>query len=248
MTTPANHTACPLCSKDVSWSCLDKHIFAKAHVQDYLKPKMLASSQYALGSWRKMTAARTVILDVKDGVFLYMCLGCKKAKRSPLDHDHFTKCGKGEEHLLMLRALVGEPTGEEVAAEPDEAVKLRKQIVILERKIKNMEEVNEEFADESIELTSLFKRVTGFKVNEFKDTFHDALNGHEPLQTYKELYAANNTIVTVPTPVPIAAPQPYMGMSTRELDELVNTDQLAVCKRGAEFSTAYDAATKREKS
>jgi len=123
----ANHTNCRLCKKDVSWPCYNKHFFSAKHIEEVVKPVLLANKD-SLRAWRKATTKSTTAIVSYDGdKMCYICFGCKTVK-DYLPTYHLSECEHAQVHLDTLKKLIGEPEVAEVEVSSDEVEKLKAEL------------------------------------------------------------------------------------------------------------------------
>jgi len=143
----ANHTICPLCTKNVSWQGLPKHMFSRIHIEQHVSPA-LKKEKHSHKSWRASTTKSSCprIFYGPEQKGLFFCFGCKKASEF-IASDHLRECPHATLHIDTLKKLLGDPTEEEEDAAVDVAA-LKKQLEALKKKIKVVELENEQLEEQ----------------------------------------------------------------------------------------------------
>jgi len=167
-----DQTRCPFCDKVTYWSGRNKHIFSAKHLEEHVKSVLLKKDRYELMAYRrasKSSSCPVLFFGKEESKPLYLCFGCKKAKEY-LPSDHLRECPHAEAHIAALKTLVGEPDVKDGDAEgevdPDEVLKLHKEIESLKRQLKeakteleNAYEAHTEESDNYDKLSNLSKAV-----------------------------------------------------------------------------------------
>jgi len=99
-----NHTTCPLCKKDVSRQCFNKHFFSREHIELWVKPTLL-EEHLELNAWRNTTKNSGCPYVTAGNKTFFMCFGCKKVKQS--FSFHLSECPEAATHILTLKQMIG---------------------------------------------------------------------------------------------------------------------------------------------
>jgi hypothetical protein len=100
-----NHTTCPLCKKDVSRQCFNKHFFSRAHLELWVIPQILSADKSQLNAWRNTTKNSGCPYITAGNKTFFMCFGCKKVKQS--FSYHLSDCPEAAKHITTLKKILG---------------------------------------------------------------------------------------------------------------------------------------------
>ena len=163
-----NHTTCPFCDKDVSWSSFNKHIFSRAHMVEHVIPALKKAKENHK-RWREATKqSNCPCLFVKDNTAqVHICFGCKKAKTF-LPSYHLRECKDAQTHIDTLKELIGEPVEGEVVVDAD-VVALKREIEKLKRQVKAEKDLCSTATDQTEEYRVFNERYFGVDIFDITD-------------------------------------------------------------------------------
>lgn len=187
MTTRANTTHCLFCNKEVSWPCINKHIFGVKHLEELVAPRLLKEGGHRLTRWRTMTVENCTTINLEmGGKTVFMCFGCKTAKQY-LPKDHMSTCNAAE-HIAVVKRLLGEGDGTSVV--PDMVPANNEVVANLQSQIADLQSQVDENDVNLYKQYTFIKGILGTNQTKFEYEYCEHANEFpESLPTYIELLA-----------------------------------------------------------
>ena len=153
-----NHTKCPICTKDVSFPGLNKHLFSAAHADD-LK-NALFKRKATIITFAKIKPVSICFKSQSKNY--YLCYPCKHLSTTLKPHD----CSKAEENLKIIKELLNKMT-EPTVKEEDEFIST-KEVDALKKRVDHLQSIADRALDAEDALSDILSKIKDQDFESFK--------------------------------------------------------------------------------
>lgn len=153
-----NHTKCPICTKNVSYQNMHKHLFSVAH-EDDLKNALFKRKATII------TFAKTKPVSIcfkSQSKNYYLCYPCKHLSTTLKPHD----CSKAEENLKIIKELLNKMT-EPTVKEEDEFIST-KEVDSLKKRVDQLQDIADRALDAEDALSDILSEIQKDNFDSFK--------------------------------------------------------------------------------
>ena len=154
-----NHTKCFICTKDVSYQNMHKHLFSAAHSDD-IKNALFKSKTYILS----LSKPQPILINFKTkSKSFYLCYPCKHLNTALKPHN----CNKTEENFKIIKDILNNMTEPTVKEDVKETVSTE-EVDVLKKKVNQLQSIADRALDTEDALTDILSTIRDQNFESFK--------------------------------------------------------------------------------